>query len=183
MTEDRAEGSDEISAEGQRGSHPPGPEEQDESPILRAMVRDPSTVFLYWRLSGAETREREYPDEGDRWALLINNLTTDRDRKVQIDPSAGNHYLEVSPGCAYRFSIGTIIGGTFTAVCSSRKVEMPAAKAADEVPSEKIAKLFRTGGAGSPRPGASASSAGLAAGGSESLWPPSSGGPPDEEGP
>jgi len=91
--------------------------------VLRAMVRDPHCVFLYWRLTsraGEKPKERHGP-----WAIRVRNLTSGHVHVVPVAPEGGNYYMRVRPACNYIFELG--IGGReeFQVVCRSRPVAVP----------------------------------------------------------
>lgn len=138
--------------------------EESEKPYLRALLRDPQTVFLYWDLEGDATKTAT-------WLLRIDNISTGESRSVEIDPDTHRHYAEVSPGCTHRFSIGTAEDDSFTPVCTSEDLEVPASEIGDGLSAKKAETLFGTGHASSPHSGDFAGSSDIHSHSSKSIWP------------
>jgi len=98
--------------------------------VLRAMVRDPRCVFLYWKLHGAaSTKLKAESETGAEWAIRVQNLTTGEEHMVPVEPDAGNYYMTLSTGCSYVFQLGVLAGGSFQQACRSNRVTTPSDEA------------------------------------------------------
>jgi len=106
---------------------------------IGALVRDPGSVYVYWRLEGAHSGEvaREL-GPGCEWILRVLDLTEGTSTSVPVRREAGSHYLEVRPGHSYGFEIAATAGGRWRTVCRTERVEIPPA--------------LQAGGTGKPTP-------------------------------
>jgi hypothetical protein len=97
---------------------------------MTAMLRDPSTIFVYWNLGG-EARDflrKKVGEEAYRaalWMLRLTNLDTGRAQDVGVDPDAGNWYLKVDPDAMYETEIGLKSGSQFFRALSAAPVRVP----------------------------------------------------------
>ena len=166
---------DEIGPDGggslRRSTGPLG--NQSDRPYLRAMVRNPETVFLYWDFD-REQAPGGSESEDARWVLQIENFSTGETRIVDLDPDTHSYYAEVSPGCTHQFAIGTLTEGSFSPVCNSKEIEVPANQISRDLSARKAETLFATGDASSSHSGSFAGSSDVTRRkSSRSFWPQS----------
>ncbi len=92
--------------------------------------RSPSSLFVYWDLSGPRSDYYRKNHSGEiAWCLSLINLDEGGEVNwkslVPIEPDSGNHYLKVQPGNRYRVELGVRIGDTFHPICHSRERTTP----------------------------------------------------------
>ncbi len=92
--------------------------------------RSPSSLFVYWDLSGPRSEYYRKNNTGEiAWCLSLINLDAGGEVNwkslVPIEPDSGNHYLKVQPDNRYRVELGVRIGDTFHPVCHSRERTTP----------------------------------------------------------
>jgi len=111
-------------APGDAGPDTPAGDEGEDRIV--AMARGPQTVFVYWRLEGPRSAKvaRELGLQA-QWVLRTLDLTDDTSRSVPVDPSAGNHYVEATPGHVYGFELAARAGRKWRTVCRTARVEVP----------------------------------------------------------
>lgn len=98
---------------------------------IRAIPRDPESVFLYWDLDGPRSAEviREVGPRCE-WVLRALNLSDGTSRSIPVEPEAGNYYLEVAPGQTYGFELAVKAAGKWRTICRTERVQMPPGKPA-----------------------------------------------------
>jgi len=95
---------------------------------LRALVRDPRSVFVYW--------EWPAPEKGKAWAIRLRDLAADKVAFATPDRAAaeqGAFYFEALPDHSYEADLGWTDGKTFTAVATSNRVRTPRDGPATEI--------------------------------------------------
>ncbi len=97
---------------------------------VAAIARGPTSLFVYWELSGQRSEHYRKSRTGEPdWCLSLVSLDerggVRRSTSVSVDPDSGNHYLKVQPGGRYRAELGVRIGGAFHPVCQSRECPVP----------------------------------------------------------
>ena len=87
---------------------------------VRALVRDPRSVFVYW--------EWPAPVEGRAWAVRLRDVDAGSATVVQLDRTGaglGSKYFEASPDRSYEADLGWTDGSAFHAVMTSNRVRTP----------------------------------------------------------
>lgn len=95
---------------------------------IRALVRDPRTVYVYW--------ECPMPEEGRAWAVRLREVATGKVVVATLDRAAadlGSFYFEAAPDRDYEAELGWIEGPAFTAVATSNRVRTPRDGPATEI--------------------------------------------------
>ncbi len=66
---------------------------------IRAIVRDPGTIFISWEKS-------MHPESYRSWKLIAEDLTNGQKIAAELDPGAGKHYLHsLTPDTSYNLKI------------------------------------------------------------------------------
>jgi hypothetical protein len=109
-------------------TRPAAPDDAASDDRLVAVVRSPTSVFIYWVLRGAQSATAR-PDREARtnWELRVFDLTRGDVRAVAVEPGAGNCYVGVEPGRTYRFELAAGGPGRCQTVCGTGDVATPAA--------------------------------------------------------
>lgn len=131
-----------------RASQDPTGEEAENRPpdasgedMLRAIVRDPRSVYLHWRLEGAASADaRQTLGPECKWYLRVLNLSEGGSRSLPVDPEAGNYYVDVRPGRTYGFELAASDGDRWRTVCRTGRVQVPPAPGAG---GERRRSVFR----------------------------------------
>ncbi len=93
---------------------------------LEAIVRSPSSLLLYWDLSGPEgARVREGAREGEQWVLRLTDVGSGQCTETPVETGSRNHYMRVEPGRAYVAELGVGAGEAFRPACRTKEVQMP----------------------------------------------------------
>ncbi len=97
---------------------------------VAAIVQSPTSLFVYWELSGQRSDHYRRNGPGEVcWCLSLINLDESGSVRwrtcVPVDPDSGNYYLRVQPGNRYRVELGVRMGGDFHPVCHSRERTTP----------------------------------------------------------
>ena len=93
---------------------------------LEAIVRSPSSLLLYWDLSGPEgARVRQGAREGEQWVLRLTDVGSGRRTETPVETGSRNYYMRVEPGRAYVAELGAGAGKAFRPVCRTKEVRMP----------------------------------------------------------
>ncbi|MCX7935352.1 MAG: DUF4912 domain-containing protein [Planctomycetota bacterium] len=67
---------------------------------LVALVRDPSTFFIYWEVAPSSLPAAE------KWLLRLTNLATGATSEIAIQLDTGNWYVSALPGHVYEIELG-----------------------------------------------------------------------------
>jgi hypothetical protein len=110
-----------------------GPPLPDKYGILtiRALVRDPRCVFVYW--------EWPSPEAGRPWAVRLRDVDAGPFTDKNLDLASvglGTFHFEAAPDRAYEADLGWIDGGRFTIVRTSNRVRTPRDRPSTEVDPE-----------------------------------------------
>ncbi|MDP6439495.1 MAG: DUF4912 domain-containing protein [Candidatus Brocadiia bacterium] len=93
---------------------------------LEAIVRSPSSLLLYWDLSGPEgARVRQGAREGEGWVLRLTDVGSGRRTETPVETGSRNYYMRVEPGRAYVAELGAGAGKAFRPACRTKEVQMP----------------------------------------------------------
>ncbi len=66
---------------------------------IRAIARDPGTIFISWDKS-------MHPESYRSWKLIAEDLTSGQKIAAELDPGAGKHYLHsLTPDTSYSLKI------------------------------------------------------------------------------
>ncbi len=96
---------------------------------IGAIVRDPETVYLYWQLNGpASAQASRSLGHRCQWYVRVLDVMEGLSRCVQVDPDAGNFYVEVSPGHTYGFELAASDNGRWRTICRTERVQVPTAQ-------------------------------------------------------
>jgi hypothetical protein len=96
----------------------PMPPETYDRDVLVALPIHPTRMFVYWELSGPKGRELRA--SGRPWVLRCHDVDSGVSLEWEVEPGVGNYYVHVEPGHRYRFELGTLSAGDFTAVGATR---------------------------------------------------------------
>ncbi len=115
---------------GEKDSHPDegGAPARYGVDYVAIIPKSPTSLFVYWELSGRYSRycRENCPEE---WFLSLINLKDSGEvswrSEIPVSPDAGNHYLRVQPGNRYRVELGVRKEGGFHPICHSRERQMP----------------------------------------------------------
>lgn len=133
---------------GRRHGH--GTSEEDR---LEAVVRNPTSVYVYWNLGGFRSRKvvRELGPEAE-WILRVLDLTLGSSNSVAVSADAGSVYVEVSPGHTYGFELACRAGQKWRTVCRTDRVEVPPREPGSrrERPVPPVSKLRQPDGSDVP---------------------------------
>lgn len=109
---------------------------------LVMMVRDPHWVFCYWELEGQaceDLKRRHGRDIFDqaRWTLRLQRTGASHPDDIDIQPEAGNWYINVHDDTEYSAELGIVARtGEFLALVGSNRVRTPRAGMSDQVGTE-----------------------------------------------
>jgi hypothetical protein len=95
---------------------------------VRALIRDPRSVFVYW--------EWPSPGKGHAWAVRFRDVTSNAATITTLDPAAaeaGSLYFEAQPDRTYEVDLGWTEGAGFHVVQASNRVRTPREGPATEV--------------------------------------------------
>jgi hypothetical protein len=95
---------------------------------IAAIIRDPASVYVYWRLEGARSGELiRTAGPGCQWYLRVLNLSDSTSAAIPIDPEARDFYAEVSPGKTYGFELAVSVSGRWRTICRTGQLDVPSA--------------------------------------------------------
>ncbi len=100
---------------------------------IRALVRDPRSVYVYWEWHGRE--------EGHAWAVRLRDVASRAAKIATLDRAAadaGSFYFEAEPDREYEADLGWTEGNSFHVVRSSNRVRTPRDGPATDVDPEWI---------------------------------------------
>ena len=98
---------------------------------IRALVRDPHAVYVYW--------EWPAPEKGKTWAIRLRDLASDLVAFAKLDRARaelGSIYFAATPDQSYEVDLGWTDGKIFTAVATSNRVRTPRDGPSTEVDAE-----------------------------------------------
>jgi len=98
---------------------------------VRALVRDPRSVYVYW--------EWPAPEEGRAWAVRLRDVATSVATLATLDRAAadsGSFYFEAAPDRSYEADLGWTDGPGFHVVQTSNRVHTPRDGPATEIDAE-----------------------------------------------
>ncbi len=95
---------------------------------ITAILRDPGSVFVYWRLQGHRSAglTREFGREL-RLVLRVLNLSDGGTQSIPVQNPNGNYYVRVAPGTTYGFELGARVGGSWRTICRTERMSTPPA--------------------------------------------------------
>jgi hypothetical protein len=111
---------------------------------LRALVRDPRSVFAFWEWPEAEKKAA--------WAVRLRDVATSAATIAMLDRAAaacGSFYFEAAPERDYEVDLGWTSGEVFVVVRTSNRIRTPREGPATEIdpdwaPAEGEADVWRS---------------------------------------
>jgi hypothetical protein len=93
---------------------------------IRALVRDPRTIFTYWEWIGTRSG----------FAVQLRDLTMGNFVNFEVASSSGSRYYDVPSDHEFEVAFGTIEKGAFVQLMASNRVKTPRENPATEADAE-----------------------------------------------